>query len=212
MNYNAFSNQIKEIEITKEMIKISKNYKTKRDTEKEVLKQRGQDYDKFTTDDDAYIGKLGEIVFEIYLKQQNLKIGEDFISWSDRKKKTTKFRDEFYDKWDYKIVKNDTSVTIDVKTGQTSLVPKPQWNYGYPVVQSPEKKDYIVLVYIIYKSNSNKTPIKGKIVGWMTGKEIKNYRKTMKNGYAGFRYKTLNHDTVVKDYKNIDELLAKFNN
>ena len=54
-------------------------------------------------------------------------------------------------------------------------------------------------------------PSKGKIVGWLEGKQVIKYNIVKKNTFSKnkFSYITLNYETKVDDYINIDELINK---
>ena len=192
-----------ELPIDSAMIREARNFKASRDKIKAILKLENRDYDKFTTKDDSFIGRLGELLFVKWLKEiKGLKEDKDFIEWY----KVHHPKEDFYDKWDYKLLKNEK--TIDVKAAQTKLEPNPKWTFGYPGIQKPANKDYIVLVYII--NNEIKVPIKGIIIGWLRGSEVatKYGKPVWTNAFAGFGYRTPNFETVVGDYYTIEEILS----
>lgn len=172
------------VHLTEDMIRLAKEFKRERDKTKN---EEGFTYDKFTTPDDAFVGRLGELAFEEYLEKKGLKKGVNFVDNS---------REEFYDKFDFKLTQSGKK--IDVKAAQTELDPNYSWYFGYPEIQKPAKKDVIVLVYIILKKRI------AIIVGYLTGKQVSEYPVTDHNTKANFRYQTPNHDTPVKDYEPID--------
>jgi hypothetical protein len=176
-----------EFKLTEKMITEAKQFKTERDKRK---RDEGLEYDKFTTPSDAFIGRLGELVFEKYLvEMRNLKKDVDF---EDNR------NEEFYDRFDYRFLQSGK--TVDVKAGQTKLEPDDSWTFGYPVAENPEKKTYVVLIYI------NPTRMKAMLVGFLTGSQVASYPKSFVNKKAGHEYKTLNYETNVGDYEEISKL------
>lgn len=122
----------------------------------------------------ATIGCLGEIMFEQFLKNNDIPYELD----------QTDFTVSSTDEFDFKI--NDK--IIDVKVAKTNKVPQHSWTFGYPVDQHPETKDYIVIGWV----NVEKEEV--GFYGFIEGEKVKNKPIVEKNSFAKFDYKTPNHE------------------
>lgn len=86
----------------------------KEDLEKKENKDR---YTKFDSDNDSFLGPLGEIVFKKYLEENGYKYGEDFKDNKIlNKNDMTEINGKQYDHFDFKIKYGKQNLKIDVKT------------------------------------------------------------------------------------------------
>ena len=184
--------EIIDIQITDEMLAEAKEYE-----EKTREKHKGK-FTKFDTEYDYLTGKLGELAFEEYLVNHlNLEENEDFAPWKwdediDEIKK-------LYDKWDFKINKR----TIDVKTERTKYQPNEDWCYGYPVIQNPHKKDYVIIGLFNFEAGYI------RFVGGISGQKVSKYPSTFQNCSGKYNYKISNHDIPQKDLTPTSQIIQQ---
>ena len=135
----------------------------------------------------AFIGTLGEIAFQKLLNQKNIKFSIDSSDFSIVNS----------DQFDVKI----NNSLFDIKVAKTHKTPVDKWTYGYPEEQHPETKDYIVIGCL--------NMIKKCVIfyGWIKGQDVKKFPVVKINTFAGFQYKTPNHEFTYGDLnKNFDDL------
>lgn len=135
----------------------------------------------------ASIGMLGEIAFQKLLKEKDIKFSIDNSDFSIVNS----------DQFDVKI----NNSLFDIKVAKTQKIPKDEWTYGYPEEQHPETKDYIIIGCL--------NTIKKCVIfyGWIKGEDVKEFPVVTSNTFAGFLYKTPNHEFTYGDLnKNFDEL------
>lgn len=135
----------------------------------------------------AKTGCLGEIMFEKVLQNSNVNYELDHTDFSNRN------ADEF----DFKM----KDLKFDVKVAKTDRQPQNSWTYGYPCQQINMQKDFVVVGFV---NETNKT---GGFYGWIPFNEIQKYPAVTTNSFAGFKYKTPNHEFPWGDLcQNFDKL------
>ena len=136
----------------------------------------------------AKIGCLGELGFEKMLSDRKIAFNTD----------RENFKNRCADEFDFEV----NGFKIDVKVAKTDKIPDPdEWTCGYPEEQLKRKKDYIVIGWV------NVTSQKVGMFGWMPFELVSVYPNKNSNGYAGFRYKTMNREFPWRDLNpDFDEL------
>lgn len=124
----------------------------------------------------AYLGCIGELAFEEFLKEQNIQYKTDNTDF------TTRNSDDF----DFLI--NSKKIDIKVAKKSTKSNPSDGWTYGYPQEQKPESKDYVIIGWVDF----NQKQI--GFYGWIAGKIISEFPVVTQNTFAGYDYKTPNHE------------------
>tara|TARA_R110000868_G_scaffold88317_1_gene246169 strand:+ start:1297 stop:1842 length:546 start_codon:yes stop_codon:yes gene_type:complete len=137
----------------------------------------------------AYLGCIGELAFEHYLQKENIKYSKD----------TTDFSIKNSDDFDFLI--NSKKIDIKVAKKTTKRIPSDHWTYGYPEEQNPISKDFVIIGWVDFNLKQV------GFYGWITGIQIQNFPVVSKNGYAGYAYKTPNHEfkwgDLNKDFKQL---------
>ena len=137
----------------------------------------------------AYLGCIGELAFENYLKKENIAYRTDLTDYS------TNNSDEF----DFLI--NAKKIDIKVAKKTTKSTPSDNWTYGYPEEQKPNTKHFVIIGWVDFNLKQV------GFYGWITGIQIQNFPVVSKNGYAGYAYKTPNHEfkwgNLNKDFKQL---------
>lgn len=126
--------------------------------------------------DKAFLGCIGELAFESYLIENKISYQTDSTDF------TTKNSDEF----DFLI--NSKKIDIKVAKKSTKRAPTGGWTYGYPKDQKPETKDFVIIGWVDF------TQKEVGFFGWIRGIAISKYLVVTKNGFAGYAYKTPNHE------------------
>jgi hypothetical protein len=135
----------------------------------------------------ALLGCMGELAFEGYLKQEGVNYSLDQSDFA------IKNSDEF----DFLISGKKFDIKVAKKT--TVRPPSDSWTYGYPQEQNPQSKDYIVVGWIDFEKEEV------AFYGWITGKEVSQYKVVSQNSFAKYQYLTPNHEfrwgAMKKDFK-----------
>ena len=140
----------------------------------------------------ATLGCIGEIAFEEFLKHKGYEYGLDQTDFSKSNK----------DEFDFLIGGKKFDIKIAKKS--TLRPPSDGWTYGYPKEQNPMTKDFIVVGWIDFKSKEI------GFYGWITGKKVSQFPVVSKNSFAGYNYKTPNHEFKWGELnKSIDSLLIQ---
>ncbi len=158
-------------------------------------KHKGK-FSKFDSEEDYYVGQLGELAFEKVLIKNKFVEGIDYTRWNPEEEYAKWDYEKLYDKWDFKLF----GKTIDVKTEQTKCSPDNTWYYGYPILQNPSKKDYVVIA--LYNNTNDNV----YFVGCIEGFKIKRYPIVTENSSGRFKYKTSNYDIPHKDLFSLSKL------
>lgn len=145
----------------------------------------------------AYLGCLGELAFEHFLKNQGISYKLDNIGFENRNS----------DEFDFLI--NDKKIDAKVAKKSTSSAPNDRWTYGYPQEQHPASKNYVVVGWVDFVKNEV------GFYGWITGSKIASFPVVEKNSYAGYRYFTPNHEfkwgELNKDFETLFALIHNNN-
>ena len=200
-----------------------------RDDCKKYLLQHKKSYDKFTiVQHDSFIGFITEAAVRYYISNHYRKDNIKVISWEEnfdiekiKRIISTGSSDPadiavveeyFYDRYDLKIIYNNKSILVDVKTALTQKEPSVAWNFMYPVVQANKAgKDYMILTYYIVSDTKNIESLKKiVIVGYTSEEKIKDCNIIYKGQKTRFGTisQTDNYETnLAIHYKEIDELI-----
>lgn len=136
-------------------------------------------YNRFGCDmqrriDHARTGCLGEIVFERYLTEHNIRFEID----------RDNFEEQNADEFDFEI----DQVKIDIKVALTTRTPLPRWTFGYPVQQIGMEKDIVVVGWV----NTERHEV--GFYGWIPFEKIRQCQITNVNTFGHFRYQTPNYE------------------
>jgi hypothetical protein len=146
----------------------------------------------------ALLGCLGELAFEEYLKQNNIQYKLD----------TSDFTVTNTDEFDFLINQHKLDIKVAKKTTQNN--PTDHWTYGYPEVQNPASKDYVIVGWIDFNNE-----VIG-FYGWIEGHKITQYPVVTHNSFAGYKYLTPNHEfkwgALNKDFNELIKIVQIIKN
>jgi hypothetical protein len=186
-----------------------------RDKCKQILKDAGLDFDKFTmVSHDSYIGYLSESFISSYLKEKMSGYPIQVKGWGevqnvkdiyhatkeDRDVKAIydaikrgdtsmaeKIKEYFYDQYDILVQTPKKAYRIDVKTALTEKEPKLNWDFLYPVVQAKKPgKDFTILAYCIHEHGDESKITKVNIVGFLDNTRLDHLRVIKKGEETPF--------------------------
>ena len=123
--------------------------------------------------DKAYIGRLGEIAFEIFLDDNGV-----YYEPGTYNPKTHSDNGD--------VIINNYS--IDVKTARTSRDATSGWVFGYPVEQKPSDKDAVII------ANLTNNDSELRLFGIISGFDVSNCPISQSNSFSGASYMTQNYE------------------
>ena len=124
----------------------------------------------------AVLGCMGEYAFEHWLKSKGYTYEVDRAGFENRNS----------DAYDFMIA--GSKIDVKVARKSTDRSPKDNWTYGYPQEQKPASKDYVVVGWVDF------TQKQVGFYGWITGREISHFPVVTQNTFAGYSYRTPNHE------------------
>ncbi|MBF8962816.1 hypothetical protein I0P70_06145 [Pontibacter sp. FD36] len=124
----------------------------------------------------AVLGCMGEYAFEHWLKSLGYTYEVDRAGFENRNS----------DAFDFLI--GGSKIDVKVAKKSTDRAPNDNWTYGYPQEQKPASKDYVIVGWVDF----NRREV--GFYGWIAGKEISRFPVVTKNAFAGYSYRTPNHE------------------
>ncbi|EJF09273.1 MULTISPECIES: hypothetical protein [Pontibacter] len=124
----------------------------------------------------AVLGCMGEYAFEHWLKSLGYTYEVDRAGFENRNA----------DAFDFLI--GGCKIDVKVAKKSTDRPPNDNWTYGYPQEQKPASKDYVIVGWVDFSRKEV------GYYGWIAGKEISRFPVVTKNTFAGYSYRTPNHE------------------